>query len=161
MTTAIPTLNIEALSSPDAATRRQTAAEIGRACRDTGFFVIRGHGLPDRLIDRTTAGNVGRLQVQARDGQWIEIPALKGAFVCNVGDCLMRWTHDVYVSTPHRVLSPQRERYSIVLFFDANPDAIVSALPGSAATDSRHAPISVSDYLKQRAAAPPIRHTAA
>ena len=57
MTTAIPILNIEALSSPDAATRRQTAAEIGRACRDTGFFVIRGHGLPDRLIDRTFAAS--------------------------------------------------------------------------------------------------------
>lgn len=303
MTNAIPIIDIEDLSSPDAAARRRLASDIGRACRDIGFFAVLGHGVPDRLVDRTfaasrelfalpdevkqslavgardhhrgyvgptreaidekaapdfkeafsliwtdettrppnvwppiagwrdvvqsyfdsllgvgralhrafaldlgleegffddkidhplatlrmfrypaawgapttttpatpgagihtdfgnltlvAAGEVGRLQVQGRDGDWIEIPALEGALVCNIGDCLMRWSNEVYVSTPHRVLPPQRERYSIVVFLDANPDAVVSALPGCVAAGAvaRHAPILAADYLKQHFAA--------
>ena len=57
MTNAIPIIDIEAFSSPDAAARRRVASDIGRACRDIGFFAIRGHGVPDRLVDRTFAAS--------------------------------------------------------------------------------------------------------
>ena len=57
MMNAIPIIDIEDLSSPDAAARRRVASEVGRACRDIGFFVIRGHGVPDGLIDRTFAAS--------------------------------------------------------------------------------------------------------
>ena len=50
---------------------------------------------------------VAGLQVRRRDGRWVDAPAVPGAFICNIGDCLMRWTNDVYVSTPHRVLQPE------------------------------------------------------
>jgi hypothetical protein len=47
------------------------------------------------------------------------------AFVCNIGDCLMRWSNDVYVSTPHKVVSPPgADRYSVAFFLDPNPDAM-------------------------------------
>jgi isopenicillin N synthase-like dioxygenase len=42
---------------------------------------------------------------RARAEKWIEAPALPGAFVVINGDCLRRWTNDVYVSSPHRVVS--------------------------------------------------------
>lgn len=95
---------------------------------------------------------VGGLQVRRRDGGWIDVPALPGAFVCNIGDCLMRWSNDVYVSTPHRVLPPARERYSIAFFLDPNPDAMVSAIPSCVAPGEspRHAPITAGDYLRRR-----------
>lgn len=35
---------------------------------------------------------VGGLQVQTRAGDWLDAPHVPGAFVCNIGDCLMRWT---------------------------------------------------------------------
>ena len=58
--------------------------------------------------------DVGGLEVRGRAGQWIEAPVIPGAFIVNIGDCLMRWTNDVYVSTPHRVVNRSaRERYSI------------------------------------------------
>ena len=95
---------------------------------------------------------VAGLQVRRRDGGWIDVPPLPDAFVCNIGDCLMRWSNDVYVSTPHRVLPPRQERYSVAFFLDPNPDARVSALPGCVPPDEapRYPPISAADYLQQR-----------
>ncbi|MHB2168866.1 isopenicillin N synthase family dioxygenase [Alsobacter sp. R-9] len=95
----------------------------------------------------------GGLEVQARDGSWIAPPSVPGAFVVNIGDCLMRWTNDVYVSTPHRVVHrAPRERLSIAFFLDPNPDAIVSALPGCMGPDrpTRYPPIAGADYLRER-----------
>ncbi|NUR88891.1 MAG: 2-oxoglutarate and iron-dependent oxygenase domain-containing protein, partial [Nonomuraea sp.] len=34
----------------------QVAEAIGRACRDSGFFYVSGHGVPAELIDRLDAG---------------------------------------------------------------------------------------------------------
>ena len=72
---------------------------------------------------------IAGLQVRARNGTWIDAPRIEGAFVCNIGDCLMRWTNDVYVSTPHRVAIPVKDRYSVAFFLDPNPDARVEVLP--------------------------------
>lgn len=98
---------------------------------------------------------VAGLQVRRRDGGWLDVPALPGAFVCNIGDCLMRWTNDIYLSTPHRVRAPTAERQSIALFVDPNPEAMVQAIPSCvpAGTSPRHPPISARDYLQQRFAA--------
>ena len=95
---------------------------------------------------------VAGLQVRQRDGTWVDAPALPGAFICNIGDCLMRWTNDIYVSTPHRVLKPTAERYSIAMFVDPNPDAIVRAIPSCVpdGESPRYPPISAHDYLEER-----------
>lgn len=97
--------------------------------------------------------NVGGLEVRTRGGAWIAAPVVPGAFVVNIGDCLMRWTNDIYVSTPHRVINRSgRERYSIAFFFDPNPDARVAAIPSCvpAGEGPRYKPISGADYLKMR-----------
>jgi isopenicillin N synthase-like dioxygenase len=98
---------------------------------------------------------VAGLQVQRRGGGWIDVPPLPDAFVCNIGDCLMRWSNDVYVSTPHRVLPPPRERYSIAFFLDPNPEALVSALPGCVPPGeaAKYPPVTAAEYLQQRFAA--------
>jgi isopenicillin N synthase-like dioxygenase len=78
---------------------------------------------------------------------------MPGAFVVNIGDCLMRWTNDVYVSTPHRVVNRSgKERYSIAFFFDPNPQARVEAIPSCLAPGeaARYAPILAADYLEMR-----------
>lgn len=95
---------------------------------------------------------VAGLQVRRRDSGWIDVPPLPGAFICNIGDCLMRWSNDVYVSTPHRVLPPRQERYSIAFFLDPNPDALVSALPGCVRPGEapKYPPVTAAEYLQQR-----------
>jgi isopenicillin N synthase-like dioxygenase len=90
---------------------------------------------------------VAGLQVRQRDGQWIDAPSIPGAFVCNIGDCLMRWTGDLYVSTPHRVIRPAADRYSIAFFLDPNAEARVETLPGFAA---KYPPTTGGAYLKER-----------
>ena len=97
--------------------------------------------------------DVGGLEVRARDGRWIEAPVVPGAFIVNIGDCLMRWTNDIYVSTPHRVVNRSaRERYSIAFFYDPNPDALVATIPSCVRRGEhvRYPPILAADYLKQR-----------
>jgi len=97
--------------------------------------------------------DAGGLEVRRRDGTWIAAPPMRGAFVCNIGDCLMRWSNDIYVSTPHRVMNPPgRDRYSIAFFFDPNPDAMIACLPGCAAPGraAKYPPILAADYLRQR-----------
>ena len=96
---------------------------------------------------------VGGLEVRSRDGEWLAAPAISGAFVVNIGDCLMRWTNDVYVSTPHRVVSRgQGERYSIAFFLDPNPFARVEAIPSCVAAGAapKYPPILAHDYLRSR-----------
>lgn len=88
------------------------------------------------------------LQVRPRGGDWMDVPHVPGAYVVNIGDCMMRWTNDIYVSTPHRVLPPKRQRRSVAFFCEANPDALVAALPGTG--DAKYAPIRAADYLASR-----------
>lgn len=96
---------------------------------------------------------VGGLEVRRRDGQWIAAPPIPGSFICNIGDCLMRWSNDVYVSTPHRVVNRGgRERYSVAFFLDPNPDALIEVLPTcvSDARPVRYPAVEGAEYLRQR-----------
>ena len=99
---------------------------------------------------------VGGLEVMRRDGVWIAAPVVEDAFVVNIGDCLMRWSNDVYVSNPHRVVAPrERVRRSVAFFLDASPEAIVAALPSCVAPGEqpKHPPITAREHLAARLAA--------
>jgi isopenicillin N synthase-like dioxygenase len=97
--------------------------------------------------------DAGGLEVQARDGEWIAVPPRPDVMLCNIGDALMRWSNDVYVSTPHRVVNTSgRERYSVVFFGDVSGDALIECFPSctSAERPARYAPITYAAYLKRR-----------
>ncbi len=94
-----------------------------------------------------TDGEPG-LQVRPRGGDWMDVPHVPGAFVVNIGDCLMRWSNDIYVSTPHRVLVPKRQRRSVAFFLDPNPDSVIAALPGTGTP--KYPPVTGADYLRAR-----------
>ncbi|MBT8413503.1 MAG: isopenicillin N synthase family oxygenase [Boseongicola sp.] len=94
-----------------------------------------------------TDGEPG-LQVQPRGGDWIDVPSIENAYIVNIGDCMMRWSNDIYVSTPHRVLPPKNTRHSVAFFVEANPDTIVAAFPGTG--DPKYPAIRAADYLQSR-----------
>lgn len=72
--------------------------------------------------------SVGGLQVKDVNGEWIQAPPIEGTLIVNVADLLARWTDGAYKSTPHRVVnSSGKERLSMVLAFDPNPETIIDA----------------------------------
>jgi isopenicillin N synthase-like dioxygenase len=123
--------------------------DAGKARRDYGAGAHTDYGNLTILL----TDEVGGLEVQTVDGQWIAAPHVPGAFVCNIGDCLMRWTNNIYKSTPHRVVEPLGcDRYSIAFFLDANPDAVVDVLETCIGPDhpKHYEPITAADYLASR-----------
>jgi isopenicillin N synthase-like dioxygenase len=100
----------------------------------------------------------GGLQVQNRAGAWINVQVPPDAFVVNLGDMMMRWTNERWVSTLHRVVNPPAarrqasRRQSLVFFHNPNPDAVVECLPGCCGPDNpaRYAPITAGEFIAEK-----------
>ncbi|OZJ02418.1 hypothetical protein BZG36_04768 [Bifiguratus adelaidae] len=72
---------------------------------------------------------MGALQVQTRDGSWINADPIPGAYVVNIGDMVDVWTNGLYTSTLHRVIHKgDNYRISIPFFFEPNFDAVIEPL---------------------------------
>ena len=73
------------------------------------------------------------LQIQTKDGDWLPVPPISGAFIINIGDLMQRWTGGRWVSTLHRVVTPLdwagRRRQSLAFFHQPNWDAKIECLP--------------------------------
>ncbi|MGJ3508364.1 isopenicillin N synthase family dioxygenase [Enemella sp. A6] len=71
----------------------------------------------------------GGLQVE-RDGHWVDVPPVPGAFVVNIGELLEFATNGYLKATNHRVLSPApgQSRLSIPFFFNPATDSTVPVL---------------------------------
>lgn len=94
----------------------------------------------------------GGLQAQARNGDWVDVETDPETFVVNIGDLLMRWTNDRWVSNVHRVVNPPvtdaaqaaSSRLSIAFFHHPNYDAVIECLcpPGEA----KYPPVTSGEY---------------
>lgn len=90
------------------------------------------------------------LQIR-KDGKWVPVKPLPGAFVVNVGDILEIATNGIYRSILHRsVVNATKERISIAAFHMPALDGEIGPIPelimpGSPARFRR---ISVADYFK-------------
>jgi isopenicillin N synthase-like dioxygenase len=118
----------------------------------------------DNLTLLAVDGGAPGLQVRRRsDGAWVDVTPPPGVFVCNVADCLMRWTNDVYTSTPHRVILRSRidgssalhgasERFSAALFLGSRSETPVECLPSciSSAAGAKYPPTTAGEHLRQR-----------
>jgi isopenicillin N synthase-like dioxygenase len=95
----------------------------------------------------------GGLQVETQVGRWVNVPPLPGAFVCNIGEMMARWTNNRFRATPHRVIRiAPGSRYSIPFFFHPNPDVLIETLPSCRDTDGAigYAPVTSGEYLHRR-----------
>jgi isopenicillin N synthase-like dioxygenase len=92
---------------------------------------------------------VGGLQALSADGRWIDVPAVAGAVVVNLGDLMQRWTGGLFRATEHRVLgSAGVVRESIPFFFEPAVEAVI-APPPHLATGIED-PIVYGDYLIEK-----------
>lgn len=138
----------ERLQQPIATLRmlRYPATDGAAARPDAGAGTHTDYGNVTLLKTDGVAG----LQVRTRAGEWIDAPAVPGAFVCNIGDCLMRWSNDTYISTPHRVRVPEHERYSVAFFLEVDPDAMVDPRDLFPQQTAKYPPVSCAEYLAGR-----------
>jgi isopenicillin N synthase-like dioxygenase len=101
-----------------------------------GFTILSGEDVP------------GGLQVLTRGGEWVDVKTSPTTFVVNIGDLLMRWTNDRWLSNLHRVVNPPagdgRARLSIAFFNHPNYDTLIECLPSQGA--ARHPPVRSGDY---------------
>ncbi|MDY0747058.1 2OG-Fe(II) oxygenase family protein [Paucibacter sp. R3-3] len=83
------------------------------------------------LLTILPAANEPGLQVQARDGSWLDVPGDFGMLIVNIGDMLQEASRGHYPSTQHRVVNPSGEaatksRVSLPLFLHPRPDVVLS-----------------------------------
>ena len=101
-----------------------------------GFTILSGESVP------------GGLQVRTRDGRWVEVATTPTRFVVNIGDLLMRWTNDRWLSNMHRVVNPPpgdgRPRLSIAFFNHPNYDVTIECLASQGAP--KHPPVRSGEY---------------
>lgn len=83
------------------------------------------------LLTVLPAANEPGLQVQRKDGSWMDAPSDFGLLIVNIGDMLEETSEGYYPSTIHRVINPsgkasEKSRISLPLFLHARPDVILS-----------------------------------
>jgi isopenicillin N synthase-like dioxygenase len=95
----------------------------------------------------------GGLQVQHRSGEWIDLHIPAGDFACNIGDMMMRWSNDRWVSTLHRVAVPPpdavpQDRISLVFFTNPNADVTIECIKECLAPGEKpkYPPVTVSEH---------------
>ncbi|KAG7542578.1 Oxoglutarate/iron-dependent dioxygenase [Arabidopsis thaliana x Arabidopsis arenosa] len=83
---------------------------------------------------------------------WEDVAGIKGTFVVNIGDLMERWTNGLFRSTMHRVVSVGKERYSVAVFVDPDPDCVVECLESCCSETSppRFPPVRARDYFHER-----------
>jgi len=91
----------------------------------------------------------GGLQVKRRDGVWVDVHPVPGSFVCNIGDLMMRWTNDRWLSNLHRVANPPAEqahvpRLTLVYFQNPNCDAEIRCIDPDA--PAKYEPVRFGEY---------------
>jgi isopenicillin N synthase-like dioxygenase len=109
------------------------------------------------LITLLMGASAPGLQVQNKDGEWIDAIAKEDELVINVGDMLQRHTNNKLNSTIHRVVNPPRElwdtsRYSIPFFLHPRSDMPLDCLEECIDENhpKQHNDISAGDFLHQR-----------
>lgn len=89
------------------------------------------------------------LQIQTPSGEWIAAEQVEDAIIVNTGEFMNRWTNGRFIATPHRVVPPRNDRYSIALFFNPTWDTEAVPLPTcvSETNPPQFEPINIHDYL--------------
>lgn len=109
------------------------------------------------LITLLMGASTGGLQVQRKDGTWIDAIPEEDELVINVGDMLERHTNNTLRSTIHRVVNPPKEewdkpRYSIPFFMHPRSEMKLNCLDEcvSESNPQHYEDITAGDFLQQR-----------
>lgn len=86
---------------------------------------------------------------ETRQGKWVVVEPVPGAFTINVGDMMQVYSNDAYVAPLHRVLAhPSNDRYSAPFFF--NPPYSEDVKPLSSMGQSKYAAVNWGEFRRRR-----------
>ncbi|KAJ5910347.1 Oxoglutarate/iron-dependent dioxygenase [Penicillium tannophilum] len=98
--------------------------------------------------------NTGGLQAwNNSSSEWVDVTPIPGAYVVNLGNLMMQWTNNRYLSNLHRVINKSGdERFSIPFFFSGHPNFTVECLPSCMDPDkgAKYPPVTVHDWMVGR-----------
>lgn len=105
------------------------------------------------ILDREPGA--GGLQVHSEAEGWEDAPWEPGALTVNIGDLLEYWSGHRWPSGRHRVLPPQphapeEDLVSLIYFYEANHDALVTPLEPPIGHVSGLEPVTSAAFIKQR-----------
>jgi len=105
------------------------------------------------VLDREPGA--GGLQVYSEQAGWEDAPWEPGSLTVNIGDLLEYWSGRRWPSGRHRVLPPQPEApeedlVSLIYFYEANHDAVVTPLEPPLGKVSGLEPVTSSAFIKER-----------
>ena len=105
------------------------------------------------VLDREPGA--GGLQVYSEAEGWADAPYDPTALTVNIGDLLEYWSGRRWPSGRHRVLPPQphapeEDLVSLIYFYEANHDALVTPLEPPVGRVSGLDPVTTSSFIKER-----------
>jgi len=92
--------------------------------------------------------------VRTPQGGWIDARTNPHSFVINIGDLMMRWSNDTWLSNQHRVVNPPpgsggaARRLSFAYFCNPNDELMIECLPTcqSAERAAKYPPIRAGQH---------------
>lgn len=125
-------------------TRNQHYPAVPAEANQFGIAPHRDHGFLTLLPVTEEPG----LEIGTASGRWLPANTVPGAIIVNTGEFLNRWTNGRFMATPHRVVPPRRDRYSIAFFFNPSWDTVADPLPTCVGPDNppRFKPVRFLDY---------------
>ena len=93
--------------------------------------------------------DVTGLEILSPQGEWISATPVKNGIIVNTGEFLNRWSNGRFLATPHRVVPPKKDRYSMAMFFNPNPDALAVPLESCVSPENPAVfePVTMIDYM--------------
>jgi len=97
----------------------------------------------------------GGLEVE-HQGNWMPVSPPEGALVVNLGDMMQRWTNGKWVSTMHRVVTPDNlhdamsRRISIGYFMHPDYDAEIECLHSCVGEGAKYPPITAGGHIRAK-----------
>lgn len=98
------------------------------------------------------------LQAQSKAGDWVDVVAPADHFIINIGDLMMNWTNDKWISTLHKVVPhPEtlgQRRQSMAFFHNPNPDALIECIASccNESNPAKYGPILAKQHLEMKIA---------
>lgn len=120
--------------------------------KDEGSIRAEAHG-DINLITLLVGASAPGLQLQRRDGTWLDVISGPGEIVVDAGDMMARITNEIIPATIHRVINASDEksaRMSMPFFVHPNHTKDLICIPSCEGEGAKYPPINSHDFLLER-----------